>query len=215
MKKIIFRSPFILFFMGAAFTTIETRGNSLPDSIPKGWRYYSNNATDIVIGTDTSVRYSGKASGFIQRPLALKPSTGNVGMLQSIDPGPYRNQRVKLTVYAKSKEVESGALFYFRVDGTDSILPYATTGGNMISETTDWTLYHITLDVPEAAINMEFGVQMISGQGTIWVDDFNLEVVDNSIPSDAMAIRGQSKNPGTRKLSLQNAIAMNLGFEDR
>ena len=215
MKKILFRSPFILFFMGAAFTTIETRGNSLRDSIPRGWRTEPNNPQDIVIGIDTTVRHSGKASGFVQRALALKPSPGNAVLWQSIAPDPYRNKRVRLTVYARSKEIESEALFYFRVDGTDTVLAYARTIPYLIEETTDWTLYHITLDVPVAAINLDFGVVMTPGQGIIWVDDFNLEVVDNLIQSDAMVITGQSKNPGTRKNSISYAKAMNLGFEDR
>ena len=201
--------------MGAAFTRIETRGNSLPDSIPKGWRAFTNNAPDIVIGTDTAIRHSGKASGFIQRPFALKPSTGNVTMMQFITADPYRNKRVRLTVYARSEGLESGALFYFRVDGTDTVLAYANTAANVITETTEWTLYQITLDVPEAAIIMYFGVVMREGQGTIWVDDFNFEVVDNSIPSDVKAIGVQPKNTDMKKPSVQNAKARNLGFEDR
>ena len=215
MKKIIFRSPFILFFMGAAFTTIETRGDSLPDSIPKGWRYYSNNASDIVIGTDTSVRHSGKASGFIQRPFALKPSTGNVTMMQLIAADPYRNKRVRLTFYARSEGVESGAYFSFQADGKDTILAYANTAGNMIQETNEWTMYHITLDVPEAAINMEFGVQMIPGQGTIWVDDFNLEAVDQNIPSDDWVAPRKLRMAVPKWKFQPNTKAMNLGFEDR
>ena len=214
IKKNVTQFPFILFFM-AALTTIEASGNNLSDSIPKGWQAGPNNPADIIIGTDTTVRHSGKASGFVQCALALKPSTGNVVMWQSIAPDPYRNKRVRLTAYARSIEIESEALFYFRVDGTDTVLAYARTIPYLIEETTDWTLYHITLDVPVAAISLDFGVVMTPGQGIIWVDDFNLAVVDNLIQSDAMVIPGQSKNPGTRKNSISNAKAMNLGFEDR
>ena len=215
MKKIHFQPLTIIFFIGATCITTVARGNNLRDSIPKGWRGTANKPPDLVIGTDTSVKHTGKASGFILRPLALKPSTGNSVMWQSIDPGPYRNKKVKLTVYARSKEVEAGAYFYFRVDGEDSVLAFRSTGGNMIKETNEWTLYHITLDVPEAAIAIDFGVVMSPGQGTIWIDDFNLEVVGDLIPSGALAIRAQLNSTGKKKHAIPNAKAMNLGFEDQ
>ena len=151
----------------------------------------------------------------MQRALALNPSTGNATMIQSIAADAFRNKRVKLTVYARSKEVETGAYFYFKVDGPDTELAFANTAVELIEETTDWTLYHITLDVPEAAINMDFGVVMLPGQGTLWMDDFNLEVVDKSIPSDAWVARGKLRNPVTKKNYQPNAKAMNLGFEDK
>lgn len=215
MNKKHFQSLLMIFIIGAAMITITARGNNLPDSIPKGWQAGARNPPDVIIGTDTSVRHSGKASGFILRPLALKPSTGTVVMLQSIDPGPYRNKKVKLTVYARSKDMEAGAFFYFRVDGEDSVLAYANTARNMIEETNEWTLCHITLDVTEAAIALDFGVVWSRGQGTIWMDDFNLEVVDNLILSEAQVITGQLKYRGTKKRSIPNAKAMNLGFEEK
>lgn len=215
MQNLYYLKLFSIFCMGTVFNLTITSAANLPDSVPKGWRTGSGNPPDIVIGTDTLIRHSGKSSGFLQRALALTPSTGNVTLMQSIAADAYRNKRVRLTVYARSKEVESGAFFYFRVDGEDTVFAYKNTAVDLIRETTEWGLYNITLDVPEAAVAMDFGVVMSPGQGTIWMDDFNLEVVDNLIPSGAGAIRGQSKNPGTKKHSIPNAKAMNLGFEDR
>ena len=218
MKKILFRSPFILFFMGAAFTTIETRGNNLPDSIPKGWRAGPNNPADIIIGTDRTVRHSGKASGFVQRALSLKPSTGSGVLFQSIAADPYRNKRVRLSVYVRSNDVESregpGPFLYFGVYGTDSVLTYANTMAKMIEETTDWTLYHITLDVPETSVSMEFGMILL-GQGMVWVDDYKLEAVELSIPSDDWIYKQKSPKPVKKMNYRPNAIATNLGFDDK
>jgi hypothetical protein len=47
--------------------------------------------------------------------------------------------------------------------------------------TRDWRRYEIVLDVPPAAADVAFGAHL-SGPGTIWVDDFQLEVVDPSVP---------------------------------
>ena len=218
MKKINFQSFFMIFFIGAAIITTAAKGNNLPDTIPKGWRAGLNNAPDIVIGTDTLVKHSGKASGFMQRSLSLKLLPGSANLLQSIAAEPYRNKRVRLSVYLKTNEIEftsgRGPFLYFRVDGQDSILTFANTVRNLIVETTDWTMYHITLDVPETSVNLDFGVVLMC-QGTIWIDDYNLEVVDQSIPSDDWVAPNKMKGAVTKKNYQPNAIAMNLGFEDR
>ena len=150
------------------------------------------------------------------RPLDLKPATGNAVISQSIDPGPYRNKKVKLTVYVRSKDMEAGANFYFRVDGEDSVLAVGGTAVGLVEEITEWRSYSITLNVAEAAISMNFGVVMSPGQGTIWMDDFNLEVVGNLILSEAQVISGELKYRGTKKRNaIPNEKAMNLGFEDQ
>lgn len=52
--------------MGSVFIAIETKAAALPDSVPKGWRASVINPPEVDIGTDTMVKHSGKASGFIQ-----------------------------------------------------------------------------------------------------------------------------------------------------
>lgn len=200
--------------MGTSFTMIETKACNLPDSVPKGWRAYAYNSPDIVIGTDTIVKHNGKASGFLQIPQSVVLCTGQ--MIQSIAADPYRKKRVRLTVYLKSKEVEAGFIF-MRVDGPDSAVAFANTLNEPIEETIDWTLYHITLDVLEESRNINFGA-VLKGQGILWVDDFSLEVVDRSIPSDDKVATGLMLIKGwkvPKKNYLPNPVSMNLGFEDR
>ena len=99
MKKILFQSPFILFFMGAAFITTNASAANLPDSVPKGWRMATSSTPDIVMGTDTTIKHGGKASGFIQR--APSPAYGFGNMLQYIAADAYVNKRVRLTAFLK------------------------------------------------------------------------------------------------------------------
>lgn len=202
-----------LFFIGAVIFASETRAGNLPDSIPKGWRSDSINSKDVVIGTDKTIMRTGKASGFVQRE--PNPSYGAGSLLQFIDANPYRNKRVRFTMYIKSKEVESAYLF-MSVDGLDTSVAYANTYTKLIEETIDWTMFNITLDVPEESRNIRIGASLL-GQGTIWLDDCKLEVVDRSIPSDDVFTSGKVKS-GTkiRKVNyLPNATAMNLDFEDQ
>lgn len=213
MKKIFIRSPFILFFMGAVFFTIETRASELQDSIPLGWRKSLSSSADVVIGTDTTVKHGGKTCAFLQR--IPNPSYSAGSLLQSIIADPYRNKRVRMSVYVKSKDVETGFL-YMRVDGPDTSLTFANNKIRPIEETTDWILYQITLDVPEEGVNIDFGAALM-GQGTLWVDDYSLEIVDRSVPSDDMAAKGTLQRTGIKnpkRIYQPNAKAMNLGFED-
>jgi hypothetical protein len=43
--------------------------------------------------------------------------------------------------------------------------------------TTDWTRYTIELKVPPTATRLELGATL-EGAGTVWVDDFELEIVE-------------------------------------
>lgn len=202
-----------LFFIGAAFFASETRAGNLPDSIPKGWRSDSINSRDVVIGTDTVVKRSGKASGFIRRDPT--PSYGTGTIMQTIAADAYRNKRVRLTVYIKSKEVES-ALLHMRVDGPDTTVAFGNTMANIITDTRDWTLYQITLDVPEESRNIIISAALI-GQGIFWMDDCKLEIVDRSIPSDDLIASGAVKSSAwlLRMKYQPNPSAINFNFEDQ
>lgn len=212
MKYSNFRSLFIILFTGIAFMTTETKAGILFDSIPNGWRTLAFTPPDALVGTDTTVKHSGKASGFLQLPpMSLGRSAS---MAQGIAADPYRNKRVRLTVYVKSNEV-GYAFLYMRVDGPDTSVSFANTFGQPVLETTEWTQYHITLDVPEESSSISFGA-VLNGQGILWVDDYNLEVVDRSVPSDDFFSKGRlnSGKKDPKRTYHPNLTAINLGFED-
>ena len=203
-----------LFFIGAVIFASETRAGNLPDSIPKGWRSDSINSKDVVIGTDKTIMRTGKASGFVQRE--PNPSYGAGSLLQFIDANPYRNKRVRFTMYIKSKEVES-AYLWMRVDGPDTSVAFANTWAKLIIESIDWTAYQITLDVPVESVSIFFGA-MLMEDGTLWLDDFRLDIVDESVPSDDVLAKrpvGEAKQKIQKRDYLPNAEAMNLDFENK
>jgi len=211
MKTLNYKPVFILFLMTTYFMMSSARAGGLYDSIPKGWRGGIQNGADIVLGTDQQVKHSGKSSGFIQR--IPTPIDANGAMMQSNVANPYRNKRVRFSVYIKSSEVQSAYIF-FTVQSPDSAIAYANNKESAIHENTEWTLCQLTLDIPENSRNMDFGV-ILNGQGKVWIDDGKLEIVDHSVPSDDRIAKGL-----TNKLKLPqqnnrlNAVAMNLGFEE-
>ena len=180
------------------------------DSIPKGWRATLETSPDVIMGIDTIIKRSGRASGFIKR-LPIE-SNGYGTMMQSIEANEYRNKMVRISVYVKCKDVERGGL-YFRVDGKETALRHTYSSKQYIEETMDWTLFQLTLDVPEESRNIDFGATLV-GEGTLWLDDYKLEVVEKTTADDNM-ITEESK---TRKLPIRNYLpnkkAINLGFEE-
>jgi hypothetical protein len=50
-----------------------------------------------------------------------------------------------------------------------------------IKGTTGWKRYEIVLDVPQSSQSIAFGV-LLSGAGTVWVDDLNFEIVAKDVP---------------------------------
>ncbi len=67
---------------------------------------------------------------------------------------------------------DSGAAFYNSQD-------------KPITGTTGWQLRSVTLDVPDDASLLGFGV-IGAGKGTVWIDDLKMEVVRKTVPVDRL-----------------------------
>ena len=97
----------------------------------------------------------------------------------------YRGKRVRLSAWLKTAAVTRHAGLWFRVDGPDQDPQHALAFDAMANHptwgTTDWHRCDLVFDVPPEAADVAFGVHL-SGPGTIWADDFKIEVVDRSVP---------------------------------
>jgi hypothetical protein len=70
-----------------------------------------------------------------------------------------------------------------RVDGPRSqTLAFDNMYRRGVHGTTEWRAYAVVLDVPDAATGIAFGA-LLSGDGTLWVDDLTFEVVGKDIPT--------------------------------
>ncbi len=214
MKKNSFQLIYFVLLCAAILAVVETRAAIFPDSIPKGWRGSIANLPEAAMGIDTTVKHSGKASGFVQCQPLLKSGFGS--LMQSVAADDYRNKRVRLTVYVKTKDAELVQIF-MSVHSSDSAIAYGNSLNESIHENSDWTFCHVTLDIPENSRNIDFGV-VLTGQGVVWVDDYKLEIVDESVPSDDRMVKGltaRRKLPNSYKPSQLNLKPMNLSFEDQ
>jgi hypothetical protein len=148
-----------------------------------GWHKYSQRFSAYEAGTDENVKHGGKASGY------LKTVQGDVGVPgelgQKIRADEYRGQRVRLTVYIKTEDVDKGVGI-----GMGSLLPDGSRGPyddmttRLITGTTDWQQVQVVVDVPEEATTILMGI-ILYGPGQMWVDDLQFEVVGKDVPLTA------------------------------
>ncbi|MGI0014919.1 MAG: hypothetical protein ACREBU_15975 [Nitrososphaera sp.] len=55
-------------------------------------------------------------------------------------------------------------------------------------KTFDWKKYEIFLDVPQDSVGIAFGI-LLNGQGQVWIDDLNLEVVGEDVPTTNLKVK--------------------------
>jgi hypothetical protein len=117
----------------------------------------------------------------------------------------FRGKRVRLSAWVKTEGVASHSGLWMRVDGPsgDATKPLASDAmqDRGITGTRDWRAYEIILDVATDAVDIAYGTHL-SGSGTLWIDDMDLEEVSDRVP--AMRPRTVGSSP----------LPKNLDFED-
>ena len=157
-------------------------GITIVDGLP-GWWHAGSNPTAYDVAADRQVTHGGRASA----RLALRaPTAAGFGSLMQVAAADrYRGKRVRLSAWVKSDAMVRHAGLWLRIDAPDQEPTHALAsdamGSRPIAGMRDWRRYEIVLDVAHAAADIAFGAHL-SGPGTIWVDDFQIEIVDASVP---------------------------------
>ena len=136
-------------------------------------------------GADSDVKHGGQRSAYLR---SVGNGPGGFGTLvQGLGAEAYRGKRLRYSGYVKAENVAGKAGLWLRIDGREKTgLAFDNMLTRPIQGTSEWTQYAVVLDVPEEATDMTFGVLM-QGQGRIWVDDLQFEVVGTEIATTAMA----------------------------
>jgi hypothetical protein len=165
---------------------------------PAGWYHAGSDPKSFEIERDPNEVHSGKSSARLAS-IVEKPN-GFGTMMQSIDPTEYHGKRLRLSAYIKAKEVTGWAGMWMRVDGPKESLAFDNMQSRSIQGTRDWTRYEVVLDVAPEARAVAFGL-LLEGVGTVWLDDVQLEIVDQSVPT-------------TNQLLISNRKPVNLDLEN-
>src|ERR1051326_798703 len=161
--------------------------------VPTGWFLAGSDPKAYVAERDVNTKRDGKVSA---RLASTGPSKGFGTLMQSFDAGEYRGKRLKLSAWVKSKDVEDWAGMWMRVDLADKKQgAFDNMQNRAIKGTKDWTRYDVVLDVASDATAIAFGI-LVSGEGSVWMNDLQFQVVDSSVPvTDMMKGSANLKKP--------------------
>jgi hypothetical protein len=142
-------------------------GLSFWSASPSQWKFKMGWVTDIV--------YSGRSAGYLDTTAGRQAVEPDASLYQTVNAEQYRGSRVRFSAYIKTQGAEVEAIPYLVVSGN----PFAElTLDNLRDDplvgTSDWTKYELTVDVPEEAYQISFGLSM-AGAGKLWIDEVRLE----------------------------------------
>ncbi|CAN5163314.1 hypothetical protein BH11CYA1_BH11CYA1_49940 [soil metagenome] len=147
---------------------------------PKGWIIAGSHPNSYEMSLFTDFCHSGTKCARLCSTTDAIDGFGT--LMQSVKANDYRGKRIKLTAFVKSESVGDWAGLWMRVDAGGAVVCFDNMQDRPIKGDTDWTQYDVVLDVPEKSTNISFGV-LLSGTGSLWLDDFDLQVVDQEMPS--------------------------------
>jgi hypothetical protein len=195
MKKIFF---LITIFSFSAFLPAQINDYPLvkdPSSslmnVPAGWILTGTNVKDYETGIDNNERMSGTSSGYLKSSSA-KP-LGYATLLQEIKADNYRGERIRLSVFAKTKLLSDWAAIWMKVeDQYRRILSFDNMQNRLLVGTSDWKKIEIVLDVPFNSEVITYGATL-SGKGQIWFDDIKILTVTKETALTDMLISEEKK----------------------
>lgn len=132
---------------------------------------------------DTKTLYKGAPSFYLE---SKKDISVGFGLLSNtIDSKPYIGKRIRLTGYLKTKDIQSWAGMWMRIDDQKGKpITSDTMDNRFLDGTRDWAKYEIVLDVDENSQAISYGI-LLAGIGKIWISSPKIEVVDKTIPITA------------------------------
>lgn len=177
---------------------------------PEGWSAGYDNSAGVGLSrmdarTGTTAAYlSAQGRGPLQAVLS-----------QFIKSEEFLGKRVRVSAWVKPKEV-TGTLsgLWMRVDATQAIIAFDNMSSRPVLGSGQWRQISIVLDVPAEAIGIAFGA-LLTGQGTLIVDDLTFEVVPTTVPvTDLLTAPVPRADAGFPALYSDAVSApLNLGFE--
>jgi len=124
-------------------------------------------------GISDSVFYNDKPSASIRSKYARPDS--QCALQQTFMAAQYRKKRMAYSGMLKMEAVDMSAGLTMWIDNTaHQSLSYDNMFGRNVTETKDWGMYKVVLDVPEDAGYIRIGVG-VRGIGEVWVSSMAFE----------------------------------------
>lgn len=169
---------------------LESKEESHMEKQIKGWFLSGSDPFNYEMGIDHEVVHQGKASGYLKSKTVLD-ATNFATMMQQFKADKFIGKRMRLSGYIKTKDVETFAGMWMRVDShSDDVLQFDNMSNRPIKGTTNWNRYSIVLDVPSGSAVISFGI-ILSGRGQVWVDQINFDEVGKDVETTNLEVQGE------------------------
>nr|WP_232243041.1 AraC family transcriptional regulator [Paenibacillus sp. GSMTC-2017] len=156
----------------------------------KGWILSGTNPSLYEMGTDRETVHMGKVSGYLKSVTATSADQFAT-IMQQFKADRFRGERIKLSAFIQSADVEVFTGLWMRVDNAaGDTIQFDNMSDRPIIGTKSWNLYSIVLDVPTGSDTISFGV-LLSGKGKVWMDGFTFEKVDHRTESTNMQMNSE------------------------
>jgi C-terminal processing protease CtpA/Prc len=107
-----------------------------------------------------------------------KPPANTFGnLMQNLPVANYNLRRIRLAAAIRVEGPGTHAQMWLRLDRADNSVAFLENMGTRPVTSAEWKTYDITTTVPEDVSRIALGVMLI-GPGNAWVDDVNLEILD-------------------------------------
>lgn len=145
-----------------------------------GWFLSGSHPFNYEMGVDRENVHQGSVSGYIKSK-TVQDISEFATMMQQFKADKYRQQRIRLSCFIKTKDVQQFSGLWMRVDNASGdIVQFDNMSNRPIVGTNHWNHYAVVLDIPDNSATISFGV-LLSGSGHVWTDQFSFEKVDNSV----------------------------------
>ena len=133
-------------------------------------------------------------------------------LFQTASARQFAGKRLEFSGYIATNDAPAGASLWLRADASDrTIVGFENTLPRGIRGTEDWSYQSIVMDVPPEAAVLLYGA-VLNGRGTLYVDDLQFRIVDESTPVTAKPIPSRGRSSAGVDLRL-SAPPRNLDFE--
>lgn len=160
------------------------------------WRVAGDRPVDYQVEIDEAAGPDGSPCAVLRH--RVDDPQGFVALLKRVDAEPFRGRRLRIAATVRAERVEGWAALMIRLD--DGASGETVAFDNMIDRpirgTRGWASASVVVDVPADDVRATIGV-LLSGRGTVWVDDFRLEEVGPDVPSTDLFLKPSTPGAGT------------------
>jgi hypothetical protein len=188
----------IVILLVSGYVQAQTQ-SAKSSTVPAGWSLAGSNPRNYETGLDQQQSYHSLPSAYLK----AKPSAteGFGTLMQQFNAGKYAGKRVRLRASVMTEEVGDWAGLWMRVDQGATTVSFDNMEERPIKGTTTWQNYEVTLDVPQDATGIAFGI-LLTKSGSVWLNGVKLEVVGLGVPTTAKASKRLPDGPAN--LSFEN-----------